>query len=94
MRNDLKSRVENALVALRQGHMLILTDHDYREQEGDLILAADKVSPSAINFMTKYARGLIYLTLHEAIMDRLQILSCRHDIVPYIKQLFLYQSTQ
>lgn len=67
------SRVENALNELRQGNILILTDPDDREQEGDLVLAADKVSSTAINFMTRYGRGLICLTLHEEILDRLQI---------------------
>ncbi len=74
MSKDLiKNKVETAINELRQGNMLILTDHDDREQEGDLVFAADKVSPDSINFMLKYGRGLICLALHEDILDRLQI---------------------
>ena len=65
--------IEQALEELRQGRMIILVDDENREQEGDLVLAADKVTPEAINFMTKYARGLVCLTLTEQIVERLQI---------------------
>lgn len=65
--------IDNALEELRQGRMLILVDDENREQEGDLIVAADKVTPEVINFMTKYARGLVCLTLKEEIVERLRI---------------------
>lgn len=65
--------IENALEELRQGRMIILVDDENREQEGDLIIAADKVTPEAINFMAKEARGLICLTLTEEIVERLRL---------------------
>lgn len=51
---------------MRAGRMVILVDEEDRENEGDLVLAAEHVTPEAINFMSKYARGLICLTLNEA----------------------------
>jgi 3,4-dihydroxy 2-butanone 4-phosphate synthase/GTP cyclohydrolase II len=65
--------IETALEELRQGRMLILVDDEHREQEGDLIIAADKITPEAINFMTQYARGLVCLTITPEIVERLQI---------------------
>ncbi|MDR3239902.1 MAG: 3,4-dihydroxy-2-butanone-4-phosphate synthase, partial [Clostridiales bacterium] len=51
--------VETALEDIRQGKMLIVTDDEGRENEGDLIMAAQKVTPEAVNFMTIHARGLL-----------------------------------
>lgn len=65
--------IESALEDIRQGKMVILVDDENREQEGDLLLAADKVTPEAINFMTKHARGLVCLTLTQEIVERLHI---------------------
>lgn len=65
--------IEAALEELRLGRMVILMDDDNREREGDLVIAAEKITPEAINFMTKYARGLVCLTLAEEIVERLQI---------------------
>lgn len=65
--------IESALEDIRQGKMVILVDDENREQEGDLVLAADKVTPESINFMTKYARGLVCLTLTQEIVERLHI---------------------
>src|SRR5438128_12145835 len=59
------ARVEKALEELRRGRMVILVDDADRENEGDLVLAAQFVSPEAINFMAKHARGLICLSLTE-----------------------------
>ncbi|HVN83517.1 MAG TPA: 3,4-dihydroxy-2-butanone-4-phosphate synthase [Candidatus Binatia bacterium] len=59
------SPIEDAIADLRAGKMVILMDDENRENEGDLCLAADKVTPEAINFMAKYARGLICLALTE-----------------------------
>ena len=56
-------RVERALEEIRQGRMVILVDDAERENEGDLVLAAQHVTPEAINFMARYARGLICLSL-------------------------------
>lgn len=51
--------VEDCLEDIRQGRMIILTDDENRENEGDLVMAAEKVTAEAVNFMTKYGRGLI-----------------------------------
>ena len=64
-------RVERALEEIRQGRMVILVDDAERENEGDLVLAAEHVTPEAINFMAKYARGLICLSLTEEQVKRL-----------------------
>ena len=64
-------RVEQALAEIRLGKMVILVDDADRENEGDLVLAAEHVTPEAINFMAKYARGLICLSLTEEQVRRL-----------------------
>jgi 3,4-dihydroxy 2-butanone 4-phosphate synthase/GTP cyclohydrolase II len=51
---------------LRAGRMVVLVDEEDRENEGDLVMAADYVTPEAINFMARFGRGLICLTLTEA----------------------------
>ena len=55
--------VEQAIEEIRQGKMVILVDDEDRENEGDLTMAAEKVTPEAVNFMAKYGRGLICLSL-------------------------------
>ncbi|HIO69785.1 MAG TPA: hypothetical protein EYG58_04470 [Nitrospirales bacterium] len=55
--------IEDVLTRIRDGEMVILVDDEDRENEGDLVLAAEKTTPEAINFMAKYGRGLICLTL-------------------------------
>ena len=57
------SPVEDIVADIRAGRMVILVDEEDRENEGDLVLAADHVSAEYINFMARYARGLICLTL-------------------------------
>ena len=57
------SPVEDIVADMRAGRMVILVDEEDRENEGDLVLAADHVTPEAINFMAKFGRGLICLTL-------------------------------
>jgi 3,4-dihydroxy 2-butanone 4-phosphate synthase/GTP cyclohydrolase II len=58
-------RVERAIETIRAGGMVILTDDEDRENEGDLCMAAEKVTAAAVNFMAKYGRGLICLSLAE-----------------------------
>ena len=58
-------RVNTALDHIRAGKMVILVDDEDRENEGDLCMAAEAVTPEAINFMAMYGRGLICLTLDE-----------------------------
>src|SRR6476646_3498078 len=59
------SSTQEIVAELRAGKMVILVDEEDRENEGDLVLAADFVTPEAINFMARYGRGLICLTLTE-----------------------------
>jgi 3,4-dihydroxy 2-butanone 4-phosphate synthase/GTP cyclohydrolase II len=65
--------IEDVLEDLRQGKMIILVDDEDRENEGDLTMAAEKVTPEAINFMAKYGRGLICLSLAPEIVERLKL---------------------
>ena len=65
--------VERAIAAIAAGQMVILVDDEDRENEGDLTLAADKVTPEAINFMATHGRGLICLTLTGERLEALQI---------------------
>ncbi len=55
--------VPGAIAEIRGGRMVVVVDDEDRENEGDLTLAADHVTPEAINFMARYGRGLICLTL-------------------------------
>ena len=66
-------RVRRAIQAIRDGRMIILVDDEDRENEGDLTMAAEKVTPEAINFMAKWGRGLICLTLTEDKADALDL---------------------
>src|SRR5262245_46805779 len=65
--------VEAALEDIRAGKQVILVDDEDRENEGDLCMAAEKVTPAAINFMAKHARGLICLSLTEERLDQLRL---------------------
>ncbi len=67
------STIPEALADIAAGKMVILIDDEDRENEGDLCMAADKVTPEAINFMAKFGRGLICLPLDEARMERLHL---------------------
>jgi len=67
------AQVEAAVEDIRAGKMVILVDDADRENEGDLCLAAECVTPEAVNFMAKYARGLICLSLTEEQLERLHL---------------------
>ena len=67
------AKIEAAIEDLSRGRMVILVDDEDRENEGDLTLAADHVTPEAINFMARYGRGLICLTLTPAKAESLQL---------------------
>ena len=67
------SPVEDIVAELRAGRMVILVDEEDRENEGDLVLAADHVSAETINFMARFGRGLICLTLTRDRCERLQL---------------------
>ena len=65
--------IPELVAELAAGRMVILVDEEDRENEGDLVLAADHVTPEAINFMARFARGLICLTLTRERCERLQL---------------------
>ena len=67
------SHIEEVLEDLKQGKMIILVDDEGRENEGDLTIAAELVTPEAINFMATYGRGLICLALSPKIVERLRL---------------------
>ena len=66
-------RVELAMRDLQEGRMVILVDDEDRENEGDLVIAAEKATPEAINFMATNARGLICLSLTGEQVERLAL---------------------
>lgn len=65
--------IEEALAELKAGRMIVLVDDEFRENEGDLIIPAEKVTPEAINFMMRNGCGLVCLALSPAICDRLHL---------------------
>jgi 3,4-dihydroxy 2-butanone 4-phosphate synthase/GTP cyclohydrolase II len=65
--------VEEAVADIRQGKMIILVDDEDRENEGDLTMAAEYVTPEAVNFMVKFGRGLVCLPLAPDIVERLRL---------------------
>src|SRR5688572_9424665 len=67
------ARVAAALDAIRAGQIVIMVDDEDRENEGDFVLAAEKVTPEAINFMAKYCRGLICLDMDGSLIDKLEL---------------------
>ncbi|NLA75198.1 MAG: bifunctional 3,4-dihydroxy-2-butanone-4-phosphate synthase/GTP cyclohydrolase II [Deltaproteobacteria bacterium] len=67
------SRIEDVLEDLKNGKMIILVDDEDRENEGDLTMAAEKVTPEAVNFMAKYGRGLICLSLDHQLVEKLKL---------------------
>src|SRR5579864_7959255 len=67
------ARIEDAVEAIRAGKMIIVCDDEDRENEGDLTIAAEKVTPEAINFMARYGRGQICLSMTGQRLDELEI---------------------
>ncbi|MGD8694380.1 MAG: 3,4-dihydroxy-2-butanone-4-phosphate synthase, partial [Syntrophobacterales bacterium] len=67
------AKIAEALEEIREGRMVILVDDEDRENEGDLCMAAEMVTPEAINFMAKHGRGLICLSLTEEKVEHLQL---------------------
>jgi 3,4-dihydroxy 2-butanone 4-phosphate synthase/GTP cyclohydrolase II len=65
--------VEEALEAVRAGRMIIIVDDEDRENEGDLMVAAEKITPEAVNFMARHGRGLICLPLTRERLEELQL---------------------
>ena len=67
------ARIAEALEEIREGKMVILVDDEDRENEGDLCMAAEKATPEAVNFMARYGRGLICLSMVEEKVEELQL---------------------
>lgn len=67
------STIEQAIATLKTGRMIILLDDENRENEGDLVIAAAHVTAEAINFMSRFGRGLICLPMAEELIDKLQL---------------------
>src|SRR6185295_18805804 len=65
--------IEEAIAAIRAGEMIIVVDDEDRENEGDLTIAAEKVTPETINFMARHGRGLICLAMTGERLDELQV---------------------
>ncbi len=78
-----KSSIEETLISLREGKIVILVDEDSPESDGTFFVAGEKVTPEAINFLLNYGRsGIIYLTLTEEKMKELGILIPAQPNVP------------
>ncbi|HET7057519.1 MAG TPA: 3,4-dihydroxy-2-butanone-4-phosphate synthase, partial [Nitrospiraceae bacterium] len=71
--------IEQAIKDIKRGRFIILVDDEDRENEGDLVMAAEKVTPHAINFMAKHARGLICLALTPERVEELQLPPQAHE---------------
>ena len=67
--------IEDAISAIKEGKMVVVIDDEDRENEGDLVIAAEKVTPEAINFMAMHGRGLICLPILSKRLEELQISS-------------------
>jgi 3,4-dihydroxy 2-butanone 4-phosphate synthase / GTP cyclohydrolase II len=75
--------IEDAIIEIRDGRMIIIIDDEDRENEGDLVCAAEKVTPEIINFMARHARGLICLPLTEERCDELHLTTQVADNTSY-----------
>lgn len=73
MKNKNIISVQEAVNCLKKGRMIIIVDDEDRENEGDLTIASEKISPEAINFMAKHARGLICVSLNEERSEKLEL---------------------
>src|ERR671937_329510 len=78
--------IEKAIAEIQEGRMVIIVDDEDRENEGDLMIAAEKVTPDAINFMARHGRGLICLPMTAQRLDELNIplmVSDHSNTTPY-----------
>jgi 3,4-dihydroxy 2-butanone 4-phosphate synthase/GTP cyclohydrolase II len=82
------SSIEAAAADIREGRMIIIVDDEDRENEGDLVCAAEKVTPEVINFMARYARGLICLPLTEERCDELHLTTQVADNTSFLGTAF------
>jgi len=82
------SSVEDAIAAMARGEMVIVADDEDRENEGDFVFAAEKVTPDLINIMATHGRGLICLTLSPELCDKLNLFPMVHDNTDPLKTAF------
>src|SRR6266550_5571664 len=82
------SSIEAAAIDIREGRMIIIVDDEDRENEGDLVCAAEKITPELINFMARHARGLICLPLTEERCDELHLTTQVADNTSYLGTAF------
>ena len=80
--------IDEAVADIRDGRMIIIVDDEDRENEGDLVCAAEKVTPEIINFMARHARGLICLPLTEARCDELHLTTQVADNTSFLGTAF------
>src|SRR6266540_3566547 len=80
--------IEDAIAEIRDGRMIIIVDDEDRENEGDLVCAAEKTTPEVINFMARYARGLICLPLTEERCDELHLTTQVADNTSFLGTAF------
>jgi 3,4-dihydroxy 2-butanone 4-phosphate synthase/GTP cyclohydrolase II len=80
--------VPEAIETLKQGKMIIIVDDENRENEGDLMIAAEKVTPESINFMAKEARGLICVSMTEKRSEELDLPLMVHDNTSHFQTPF------
>jgi 3,4-dihydroxy 2-butanone 4-phosphate synthase/GTP cyclohydrolase II len=80
--------IQDAAADIREGRMIIIVDDEDRENEGDLVCAAEKITPEVINFMARYARGLICLPLTEERCDELHLTTQVADNTSFLGTAF------
>jgi 3,4-dihydroxy 2-butanone 4-phosphate synthase/GTP cyclohydrolase II len=80
--------IEEAVAEIREGRMIIIVDDEDRENEGDLVCAAEKATPDIINFMARHARGLICLPLTEERCDELHLTTQVADNTSFLGTAF------
>jgi len=80
--------IDEAVAEIRDGRMIIIVDDEDRENEGDLVCAAEKITPAIINFMARHARGLICLPLTEDRCDELHLTTQVADNTSYLGTAF------
>src|SRR5918994_979831 len=80
--------IEEAVAEIRDGRMIIIVDDEDRENEGDLVCAAEKTTPEIINFMARHARGLICMPLTEERCDELHLTTQVADNTSYLGTAF------
>ena len=84
--------IEDAAAEIREGRMIIIVDDEDRENEGDLVCAAEKITPEVINFMARHARGLICLPLTEERCDELHLTTQVADNTSFLALLSQFRS--